>query len=134
MRRPDRRRPAGTCLGKHVAANSTDTQRENPKQPAGRGKTVKSRMRPSLIVASLAVMTIDVVAAPPRHEAASRSIARTSTESSSSTHPSQNVPPPEASRMSDAEGATKVRIADAYGKLPLGFEANYGQTDADVQF
>ena len=32
----------------------------------------------------------------------------------------------------DAE--TRVRIADAYGRQPLGFEANRGQTDADVQF
>jgi hypothetical protein len=93
-------------------------------------------MRPSLIVASLAVMTIDVVAGPPRHEAASRSIAPTSTESSSSSSkkPSLNVTPPGASRMSDAEGASKLRVADAYGKLPLGFEANRGQTAADVQF
>ena len=30
--------------------------------------------------------------------------------------------------------ATKVRLADAYGSLPLGFEANRGQADSDVQF
>ena len=28
----------------------------------------------------------------------------------------------------------RVRIADGYGKLPLGFEANRGQTDPRVQF
>jgi uncharacterized repeat protein (TIGR01451 family) len=32
----------------------------------------------------------------------------------------------------DAE--TRVRIAEAYRRQPLGFEANRGQTDADVQF
>ena len=31
-------------------------------------------------------------------------------------------------------GATKSKVADAYGKLPLSFEANQGQSDAQVKF
>src|SRR5207244_9108847 len=31
-------------------------------------------------------------------------------------------------------GADKLKVADAYGKLPLSFEANQGQSDAQVKF
>jgi hypothetical protein len=31
-------------------------------------------------------------------------------------------------------GATKPKVVDAYGKLPLSFEANQGQSDAQVKF
>src|SRR5207244_13040744 len=43
---------------------------------------------------------------------------------------------PETLRPStqDADPATRVRVGQAYGKLPLTFEANRGQTDASVQF
>ena len=34
----------------------------------------------------------------------------------------------------DAIAATAPRLAAAYGKLPLSFEANFGQTDAKVKF
>jgi uncharacterized repeat protein (TIGR01451 family) len=36
--------------------------------------------------------------------------------------------------LSPADGGEKLRIVEAYGRLPLAFEANRGQTDADVQF
>ena len=32
------------------------------------------------------------------------------------------------------QGATELRVAEAYGKLPLSFEANRGQTDRRVKF
>jgi hypothetical protein len=32
------------------------------------------------------------------------------------------------------EEAVRVRVADAFGKLPLSFEANRGQTDPGVKF
>jgi hypothetical protein len=31
-------------------------------------------------------------------------------------------------------GATKPKVVDAYGKLPLSFETNQGQSDAQVKF
>jgi hypothetical protein len=37
-------------------------------------------------------------------------------------------------RALDAPAAVKVRIAEGYGKLPLSFEANQGQTDGQVKF
>jgi hypothetical protein len=33
-----------------------------------------------------------------------------------------------------AEGAARVRLAEAYGRLPLAFEENRGQTDGQVRF
>jgi hypothetical protein len=33
-----------------------------------------------------------------------------------------------------SNAATKVRVSEAYGKLPLYFEANQGQTDPRVKF
>jgi len=36
--------------------------------------------------------------------------------------------------LSQPDAGTKVRIAEAYGRQPLAFEANHGQTDAHVQF
>jgi Beta-propeller repeat len=35
---------------------------------------------------------------------------------------------------SDADPETRARLSEAYGKLPLRFEANTGQTDAQVKF
>ena len=45
----------------------------------------------------------------------------------------QNVPPA-ANVSQEAAKAPKVRLADAYGRLPLSFEANQGQTDHRVKF
>jgi YVTN family beta-propeller protein len=42
--------------------------------------------------------------------------------------------PPAASDSQQAAKAPKVRLADAYGRLPLSFEANEGQTDRRVKF
>lgn len=39
-----------------------------------------------------------------------------------------------ASRLGEADSATRARVADAYGRLPLSFEANHGQTDPRVKF
>src|SRR5688572_27734664 len=33
-----------------------------------------------------------------------------------------------------ADAATKARLSEAYGQLPLSFEANLGQTDPQVDF
>jgi len=30
--------------------------------------------------------------------------------------------------------STDAQVSEAYGKLPLSFEANHGQTDAEVKF
>jgi hypothetical protein len=38
------------------------------------------------------------------------------------------------SGVSQPDVATQDRIAESYGKLPLSFEANHGQTDAQVKF
>jgi len=36
--------------------------------------------------------------------------------------------------LPEPDAATKARIVGAYGKLPLSFEANHGQTDAQVKY
>src|SRR5205814_1691542 len=36
--------------------------------------------------------------------------------------------------LAQADPATKARLSEAYGKLPLSFEANHGQTDPSVKF
>jgi len=46
---------------------------------------------------------------------------------------SQSNPVPPGS-TAKADPKTQVRILDQCGKLPLGFEANHGQTDAQVKF
>ena len=46
-------------------------------------------------------------------------------------HPSASSRTP---GLSKPDTETRRRIADAYGRQPLGFEANRGQTDAEVQF
>ena len=40
----------------------------------------------------------------------------------------------EGTNGSEAPKAMKAQVSEAYGKLPLHFEANQGQTDAQVQF
>ena len=45
---------------------------------------------------------------------------------------SSERPPVSASRVQPSE--TRLRISESYGRLPLGFEANQGQTDRDVKF
>jgi hypothetical protein len=42
--------------------------------------------------------------------------------------------PVSVSRSTPPDEATQVRVKEAYGKLPLTFEANQGQTDARVKF
>jgi hypothetical protein len=42
--------------------------------------------------------------------------------------------PVSVSRPSPPDKATQARLKRAYGKLPLSFEANHGQTDARVKF
>src|SRR5215475_3398805 len=37
-------------------------------------------------------------------------------------------------RSSESGAADHARLVEAYGKLPLGFEPNLGQTDARVKF
>lgn len=39
-----------------------------------------------------------------------------------------------AARLRPADAATRARVSGAYGKLPLGFEINRGQTGDDVRF
>ncbi len=36
--------------------------------------------------------------------------------------------------MTTPDAATQARVSQAYGQLPLSFEANEGQTDAQVNF
>jgi hypothetical protein len=45
-----------------------------------------------------------------------------------------NLPAPATSGRVPADEQTKARLSEAYGKLPLSFEANAGQTDARVKF
>ncbi|MBI3989214.1 MAG: hypothetical protein HY347_06315 [candidate division NC10 bacterium] len=40
----------------------------------------------------------------------------------------------EGTKGTEASSAIKVRVEEAYGKLPLHFEANQGQTDTQVNF
>src|SRR5438552_347129 len=37
-------------------------------------------------------------------------------------------------RRAPARGESQTRLVDAYGKLPLSFEANQGQTGSEVKF
>ncbi len=46
--------------------------------------------------------------------------------------PTANVVSPISASQADPKA--QARILDGYGKLPLSFEANYGQTDAQVKF
>jgi uncharacterized repeat protein (TIGR01451 family) len=91
------------------------------------------RIRWGFIVAALAVATLH--AGQPRSaQIAQRNIlAGASSETASRTSPSHDhrsaVP-----GLSQPDAGTKARIAEAYGRQPLGFEANRGQTDAGVQF
>jgi len=39
-----------------------------------------------------------------------------------------------ASTLKKADPATQARVSESYGKLPLSFEANQGQTDERVKF
>jgi len=41
---------------------------------------------------------------------------------------------PDPATPRQAQGATQARLVGAYGKLPLSFEANQGQTDRQVKF
>src|SRR2546428_3787369 len=43
-------------------------------------------------------------------------------------------PPAAVSSLTPPEEATQARVREAYGKLPLSFEANQGQTEPQVQF
>ena len=43
-------------------------------------------------------------------------------------------PEPAASAQAPRELVTRTRLVETYGKLPLRFEANQGQTDRQVQF
>jgi len=36
--------------------------------------------------------------------------------------------------ITEPDGATKIRVIEGYGKLPLHFEANQGQVDGAVRF
>ena len=47
-------------------------------------------------------------------------------------NPSAKVAPPISASQSDPKA--QARILDQYGKLPLSFEANHGQTDERVKF
>ncbi len=42
------------------------------------------------------------------------------------------LPAPRAARQADA--VTRIRLSEGYGRLPLSFEANHGQTNARVKF
>src|SRR5438128_155569 len=44
-----------------------------------------------------------------------------------------NTPVP-GEKVQQAQRATDMRTREAYGKLPLSFEANLGQTDLQVKF
>src|SRR5437763_13456959 len=41
---------------------------------------------------------------------------------------------PKFAKPASSAEATQARLADSYGKLPLSFEANQGQTDPRVKF
>src|SRR6059058_5022969 len=41
---------------------------------------------------------------------------------------------PKFSKPASAAEATQARLAESYGKIPLSFEANRGQTDPRVKF
>ncbi|PYV02717.1 MAG: hypothetical protein DMG26_10790, partial [Acidobacteria bacterium] len=41
---------------------------------------------------------------------------------------------PNLTKQAPLDAASPARLAEAYGKLPLSFEANQGQTDRRVKF
>src|SRR6266567_3076560 len=41
---------------------------------------------------------------------------------------------PKLTKPASSAEATEARLADSYGKVPLSFEANRGQTDPSVKF
>src|SRR5437667_10576046 len=43
-------------------------------------------------------------------------------------------PSAEVSALSKPDAATQARVSESYGKLPLGFEANQGQTAGQAKF
>jgi hypothetical protein len=48
--------------------------------------------------------------------------------------PADSIGNPKAVIPTQLDAVTKVRVLEAYGKLPLNFEANQGQTDQQVKF
>src|SRR5687768_8566470 len=57
---------------------------------------------------------------PPAHDPSSR--------------PEASVVRPTLRTLAPADAAATTRVRDAYGKLPLSFELNRGQTDPQVKF
>src|SRR5215475_5487975 len=43
-------------------------------------------------------------------------------------------PKTRAASLKPAEAATRARVTEAYGALPLSFEVNRGQTDPSIKF
>jgi hypothetical protein len=91
------------------------------------------RIRSGVIAALLAVTTVHAGQPRSAQIAQRKILAGASSKTAPRTNPSDDrrsaVP-----GLSQPDAGTKVRIAEAYGKQPLGFEANRGQTDAGVQF
>jgi uncharacterized repeat protein (TIGR01451 family) len=91
------------------------------------------RIRSGLIVALLTVAITHTGHSRLAQVAPQEILAGASSKSTSRTVPSHDrrsaVP-----GLSQPDAGTKARIAEAYGRQPLGFEANRGQTDAGVQF
>ena len=48
--------------------------------------------------------------------------------------PTVSAPAWQQVQSTGKQGGLKLRVAESYGKLPLSFEANRGQTDAQVKF
>jgi hypothetical protein len=59
---------------------------------------------------------------------------RTSSEQARSIRAAATIETTGLSQTSEIRSAARESISEAYGKLPLSFEANHGQTDARVKF
>ena len=103
----------------------------NPSEP--RNASPWSRIRSVVIVVILAAATVHSGHAQSVQMTHDKVLAGAPTITRPWTNSSQGSRSAVPS-LSQPDAGTKGRIADAYGRQPLSFEANRGQTDPGVQF
>src|SRR3989441_13043631 len=91
-------------------------------------QTHNSRNHPMHLVALVGLTTWLIL---PGHSANRPELSDSLTTPALHIEPGQ---PASVSRRAPPNQATHARVNEAYGKLPLSFEANRGQTDAQVKF
>jgi len=91
------------------------------------------RLRSGVMLVILAAATNHAGLSQSAQSAQPEIVANASNKTAPFTNPSPGSRPA-VPGLYQPDAETRVRIADAYSRQPLGFEANRGQTDADVQF